>query len=338
MQTVFRHTIFWLVIYFMWTYMKSTSTSFSTYLLINLVNVALYMIAYYTLKHIQIPQLYNKGKIVQFVISILISSFLLYLIWRLFGLWWIDKAKGYEDVHFYMSTVGYLTQAVQFYSPAMVLLAWESHNDRRKEQERNQYLEKEKLQNELKFLKAQLNPHFLFNTLNNLYSFVVNGSPKAPDMILRLSGILDYVLFKSQQDSVPLQEELDAIENFLELEKIRYGDRLEVNYTPSGDMTSKVSPLLLLSIVENAFKHGASGDIESPKINIEIIASQQFIKCDVWNTKSAHVGELNDAYKTGIGLSNIKRQLNLVYPKDHTLLIDEQETSYRISLKINHIL
>ena len=317
--------------------MKSGHIIGSPFLVINLVNMALYMIAFYTLKHIQIPKYYNKGKFVQFSLSIIGVSVVLYLIWRANGVLWIDKARRYNVNSFFVDTADYLTQSVQFYSPAMLLLVWEAHIDRKKEQERIQQLEKEKLSTELKFLKAQLNPHFLFNTLNNLYSYVVNGSPKAPDMVLRLSGILDYVLYKSQQASVSLREELEAIEHFLELEKIRYGERLEVTYETSGNTSTQVSPLLLLSIVENAFKHGASGDVESPRIKINITEESAKIHCLVWNTKSKHQGEINDDYKEGIGLSNIKRQLNLVYPTDHTLVIDDKQDSFSLSLDLNPI-
>jgi len=176
-------------------------------------------------------------------------------------------------------------------------------------------LEKEKLASELRFLKAQINPHFLFNTLNNLYSYVVTESPKAPDMIVRLTGILDYVLYKSQNKTVPLSEELETINNFLGLEQIRYGDRLEVSYKTKGNDNTPVSPLILLSLVENAFNN---------------------IHCEVWNTKSQHTGELNDEYKSGIGLSNIKRQLNLIYPERHNLLIEDEEQSFRVQLTLSN--
>ncbi len=315
--------------------MKSSGVHYSKFLLINLLNVAIYMTAYYSLKHILIPKLFDRGKLVLFTISLLLSTFIFYTIWRTAGILWIDELRGINYSKKYMSAVDYLTQTVQFYSPAMVLLAWESHLERKKEQARIQQLEKEKLSTELKFLKAQLNPHFLFNTLNNLYSYVVTSSPKAPDMILRLSGILDYVLYKSQNQSVPLKEELNAIENFIALEKIRYGDRLQIDFNQIGDSSVPVSPLLLLSIVENAFKHGASGDIDTPKITIDIAAEYTFIKCKVWNTKSKYQGEINDDYKEGIGLSNIKRQLNLVYPDQHHLNIDDQEQTFSIDLKIN---
>jgi len=313
--------------------MKSGRVLDQTYLVVNLVNVPLYMIAFYFLKEIQIPRWFNQGKILYFVLSLFASSIVLYLVWCINRELWIDRLRGIHSNKF-MNMVNFLTQTVQFYSPAMALLVWDSFFERRKEQDRIKALEKEKLTTELKFLKAQLNPHFLFNTLNNLYSFVINGSPKAPDMILRLSGILDYVLYKSQQQFVPIKSELFAIDNFIELEKIRHGERLEIENNWEGDKQTEISPLLLLSMVENAFKHGASGDIDHPKIDINISESKGLIRCTIWNTKSMHQGELNDEYKEGIGLSNIKRQLNLVYPDSHEISIKEDEKSYSISVTI----
>jgi len=303
------------------------------------------MIAYYALKHIQLPFLYNRNKVVLFGLSLLVSSIILYTIWRIAGIYWLDELRGFKGRIPFMGFADYLVQTVQFYSPAMALLAWELHEERQQELKRIHQLEKEKITlekekitTELKFLKAQLNPHFLFNTLNNLYSFVVSGSPKAPDMILRLSGILDYVLYKSQNKEVALKEEVTTIEHFLALEKIRYGDRLEVNFIKEGNMFAPISPLILLSVVENAFKHGASGDIDNPKINIDILAENEVIKCTVWNTKSKYQGELNDAYKEGIGLSNIKRQLNLIYPDQHELIIKDEADFFHIQLNINPII
>ncbi|WP_235295172.1 sensor histidine kinase [Portibacter lacus] len=313
--------------------MKSSRTHYATYLVVNLINVPLYMIAYYFLKNIQIPQLFSKNKFVLFGLSLIASSFVLYLVWRVNGILWIDKLRGYKTITF-MSMVDYMTQSVQFYSPAMALLAWDSFYERQQEQARIHQLEKEKLNTELKFLKAQLNPHFLFNTLNNLYSFVVNGSPKAPDIILKLSGILDYVLYKSQKAFVPLVEEVEAIENFIALEQVRYGPRLEIEFNRSEALNASISPLLLLSVVENAFKHGASGDIDNPRIIIEINDNGESINCKVWNTKSAFIGEINDEYKEGIGLTNIKRQLDLVYPGRYNFDIEDTDDSFSISLQI----
>lgn len=243
---------------------------------------------------------------------------------------WIEKGVS-VPIGTRLTHVGFLFSHLSFLViPAIILGAIKFY----KTQLTYSKIEEEKNMMELKALKNQLNPHFLFNTLNNLYSYVVTGSPKAADMVLKLSGILDYVLYKSQQSHVPLAYEIESIENFIGLEKIRYGDRLEVNYNSSGNMEAKVSPLIIMSIVENAFKHGASGDTNLPKIDIDIKEQDGIINCRVWNTKSDEKGELNDAYKVGIGLSNIKRQLHLLYPNQHNLIVDDQSDTFTIQLTL----
>ncbi len=335
MQTIFRHALLWIFIYVVYTYMMSFYDDLYGRAVINLVNVPLFMVAYYFLRYVQIPYLYEKGRKIEFVLSILVTGFFIGATCRVNGILWMDEfnGRGDEDIPF-MTMGAYLLKLVRYYTPAMALLAWESHQERGKELERIQLLEKEKLANELKFLKAQINPHFLFNTLNNLYSFVLIQSPKAPDMIMQLSGILDYVLYKSQNKEVALNDEVKTIEHFIKLEQIRYGERLEVELKTDGDLSIGISPLILLSIVENAFKHGASGDIDYPKIKIDIREQNQEIHCVVWNTKSQHVGEINDAYKVGIGLSNIERQLKLIYPEKHELKIEDGKQEFSVFLKI----
>ncbi|MEM9525642.1 MAG: sensor histidine kinase [Bacteroidota bacterium] len=196
-------------------------------------------------------------------------------------------------------------------------------------------IEEERNRMELWALKNQLNPHFLFNTLNNLYSFVMDNSPKAPDMILRLSDTLEYVLYHSQQKEVTLRQELAAIEHFMALEQIHYGERLTVQYTKEGDLDILISPLLLLSLVENAFKHSASGDVDQPVIKIKFCGEVATVRCHIWNTKSQYQGELSDDYKEGIGLSNIQRQLDLVYPNRYELVINDQPDFFDLSLRLN---
>lgn len=335
MRTFFKHAGLWIAVYIVYTYMMSYYEDLRPRAMANIVNLALFMAAYYLLKHVQIPFLYNKGRMVGFVLSLLASSFVLAAICRINGILWMDAMFGQDYRDFPFITPGsYLLKTIRFYTPAMAILAWESHEERRIELDRMRLLEKEKIANELKFLKAQINPHFLFNTLNNLYSFVQNQSPKAPKMIIHLSEILDYVLYRSQKDKVALKEEVETIKNFIKLERIRYGERLHVNLEENFNGHSYISPLILLSIVENAFKHGASGDIDQPKIDIAISDDEHSIYCKVWNTKSQYIGELNDAYKKGIGLSNLKRQLNLIYPDKYQLSVNDQPDSFSLSLQL----
>lgn len=332
MKTFFRHAVIWLGVFVVYTYMMSYYGDYWYKFRINLVNIPLFIAAYYTLKHVQLPYLYNRGKMGLFILSLVATSFLFTVICRIAGVLWLDKIAGVNPD--FLTLGNYFFKTIQYYTPAIGILAWQSIHDRRLKEEKLQKLENEKLSTELKFLKAQLNPHFLFNTLNNLYSYVLNQSPEAPDMILKLSGILDYVLYKSQNDTVALKEEVESINNFIGLEKIRYGDRLKVECSTAGNLSAPISPLILLSLVENAFKHGASGDVQSPHIKINITEDNSTITCHIWNTKSKINGEINDAYKEGIGLSNVRRQLNLIYPDRHRLDLDDQPHSFDVSLSL----
>ncbi|MEM6765497.1 MAG: histidine kinase [Bacteroidota bacterium] len=335
MRGFLTHAGIWIGVYVVYTYMTSYYDDLRVTALVNILNVFLFALAYYLLKYVQIPYLYEQKKVILFVISLLASAFVLSAFCRMNGYLWMDNLHGKnpDDIPF-MTPGSYLLKSIRFYTPALAFLAWEAHMERKKDLNRMQLLEKEKITNELKFLKAQINPHFLFNTLNNLYSYVQTQSPKAPKMIIYLSGILDYVLYKSQQERVPLKEEVDTIKKFIKLESIRYGDRLTVHLKEDFNGHSYISPLILLSIVENAFKHGASGDIDSPTIKVDISDDEDSIYCRVWNTKSQYTGKLNDEYKEGIGLNNLIRQLDLIYPETYKLTVKDEKDSFSLSVQL----
>ncbi len=327
--------LWWFGFYLAYTLIMSFHGDWRKYLIIHILNIIVFVVAYYMLRYLQFPKLYQKDRKGLFLLSLLGSTFICYVIY------WILRRAVFESLvpmfvqDPFVHLGEFLVRTIRFYAPAMLLIVWEFQYYRKQDQVRVRALEKEKLAIELKFLKAQINPHFLFNTLNNLYSFVLAESPKASDMLDRLTGILEYILDKAQNHQVALKLEVATIEDYLALEKIRYGDRLEVQFSVTGNLDLPISPLILLSIIENAFKHGASGDINHPKINIKIYTSDQFIHCQVWNTKSNHQEEINDAYKTGIGLSNIRRQLDLIYPKKHQLRINDEPRSFMFSLSID---
>lgn len=334
MRVFFKHFGVWLTFYVVYTFMMSYYDDYQKLLATNVVNVSLFAAAYYLLRYVQIPYLYDHKKYVLFALSFLASALVFASICRVNGILWMDDLWGKEEAIPFMTPGSFLLKTVRYYSPSMLLIALETYRNNMIQREELQRLEKEKLSTELKFLKAQLNPHFLFNTLNNLYSYVLSQSPKAPEMVLGLSNILDYILYKSNQKTVPISEELETIQSFIDLEQIRYGDRLHVSLDKEGNLNTPISPLLLLSIVENAFKHGASGDIAQPEIKIHVSAQDEVINCRVWNTKAPITHPINELPKEGIGLKNIKRQLNLAYPQQHTLQIDDHDDAYAVSLTI----
>lgn len=197
-----------------------------------------------------------------------------------------------------------------------------------------QSLNREKISTELKMLKAQLNPHFLFNTLNNIYSLSVINSPKTSESIGKLSEILDYVLYRCDQKYVPLAGEITLLENYISLERLRYDDRLEVTFTHNVSPNTEVAPLILLSIVENAFKHGAGEDAGSPKITIDLQEENKLLTFTVFNTTASQSQENSGG---AIGLENIKKQLELLYPNTHSIAIEQQENSFQVVITLKTV-
>lgn len=334
-RAVIKHLLLWLIFYLGFSLLMSGSGNFRVGALYSTFTVFAYMLAYYPLRYLWIPRYYQKHKKGRFISILLLHVFAVYTSYWAARILIMEPGTFYAEDGPFQHLGEFLIRSLRFFSPTILLLVWEYQHRGIRHRAHIRMLEKEKLSTELKFLKAQINPHFLFNSLNNLYSFVITESPRAVDLVTRLTEILDYVLKKSQQHTVPLSAELETIENYIEIEKIRYGDRLTVNLNASGVDRQHVSPLIILSIIENAFKHGASGDVDSPKIDIEIGADPSRISCRVWNTKSKYKGEINDDYKEGIGLSNIKRQLLLLYPEKHNLLITDEDSSFEVLLRIN---
>jgi Histidine kinase len=194
-------------------------------------------------------------------------------------------------------------------------------------------LEKQKAELELKLLKAQLNPHFLFNTLNNIYALSLLQSPQTPEAIARLSEILDYVLYRCNTDRLPLSSEIAFIENYMALEKLRYGDRLEVVLIKKLPHDLPIAPMILLTLVENAFKHGASEDTGTPRIEVDLATTNSQIICQVSNQYNENQ---TDRQGGKIGLANIRQQLELLYGPHYDLRTEANEGIFKVFLQINN--
>jgi len=193
---------------------------------------------------------------------------------------------------------------------------------------------------ELKLLKAQIHPHFLFNTLNNLYGLALSGSEKTPDIVLKISSLLDFMLYRSTQPKVKLQEELNYIKDYVELEKLRY-HRIDIEWNEDGIVDDQyIAPMLLQPLIENAFKHGTSKDIDHPWIKVKIrIKNSSTLEFTVQNSRSPDSQKDECEYTEGIGLKNVKKRLNILYPDFHQLDIQEQPDVFRIQLNVelNHL-
>lgn len=199
-------------------------------------------------------------------------------------------------------------------------------------QQENEMLEKARMASELQVLKAQLHPHFLFNTLNNIYSYAMQDTQTAPGMILRLSDMLRYMLYECEQHQVCLAREVQLLKDYVALEQMRYGSRLEVHVHVEGNLQErKIAPLLLLPFVENAFKHGASSTMGDVWMSIDIREDNGLLKLKVINGKPHTSPETSEQ---GIGLRNVRQRLELLYPGKHLLNISDQEDSFVVKLSL----
>lgn len=203
---------------------------------------------------------------------------------------------------------------------------WKEEEQRRKE------IEREHIASELNYLKAQINPHFLFNALNSIYSLTIPHSDKASNAVLKLSAILRYMLYETDRRSVSLSDELSVIENYLGLQQLRFTDKTSLSFVKSGNTDHyRIEPLLLIPLIENAFKHGVDSS-EPSYINIAITITDGRLVMEVAN-KIVGI-QKNAGSPGGLGIKNIRRRLELLYPGRHTLLANESEGIFRVRLSI----
>jgi len=198
--------------------------------------------------------------------------------------------------------------------------------------EEKQILIKETANAEMQLLKAQVHPHFLFNTLNNIYSFALNKSPEAAHLVLKLKDTTKYMVYECDAALVPLQKEIKMLKDYLELEKVRYGERLEAEINVDGKYENKmITPLLMIPFVENSFKHGASKMLRNPWIKLFIQADEDVLHFTLANSKPADKAL---HARGGMGLINVKKRLELLYPEDHLLTIDTTVNTFTVNMQL----
>ncbi|WP_167619242.1 sensor histidine kinase [Maribellus sediminis] len=205
------------------------------------------------------------------------------------------------------------------------------------QQEEKYKIEKLNLEKELNLLKAQLHPHFLFNTMNNLYALSLENKTKTSEGIAKISDLLRSVLYECNEREIPLEREIGIIQNYIELEKMRYGDRLHIDFKVDGDVTRmKIAPMILFTFVENCFKHGCSPDPDRPYINIGIKLQNGQFQFRTKNSQPKIQHGSNSKKKGGVGLANVRKRLEILYPGKYELNCMGDEICYNVSLTLRH--
>jgi len=316
-------------------YFDDFSYSFQT----NLIGFPIHMALCYTNIYVLMPSFLYSRKYSIFVLLLLASIFTMVLIKFNLTYYLVSQnvwLEGPEVIN--TITLSYTIDmmigelyVITFVTAIKVTMDWI------KEHKRVTDLEKVQLETELLFLRSQISPHFFFNTLNNIYSLAIEKSDKTAKIVLRLSELMRYLLYETKSKRQSLEKEIICIQNYLELERVRHEDLLEVNMNISGNINDKkIAPIILLSFVENAFKHGVNKNIGNVKININFIVDGDFLYFSIDNPiPKATEHKQQVISSSGIGLVNVTKRLALGYkPNEYNLKVESDESLHTVTLKI----
>jgi two-component system, LytTR family, sensor kinase len=297
----------------------------ATFLSLPVMVIPAYFIALYA-----VPRLLKKDKWPQFLLSILVVGVFVFFA----RIKWLELVQYLEnDVFYRMPVSKVLKNVIRDYSIIALAICIYIIGDYRKKQKLNEQLVKAKAEAEIKLLKGQLHPHFLFNSLNNIYSLALMKSDLTADSILKLTELLDYLVYKANKEQVALSKEVELLRNYVDLEKLRYGKKLKIKMDIEVQNDSiKVAPLMLLPFAENCFKHGGIGQDGIFRIKILLRVDDKKLDFQIENSKKKH--KENSHTNGGAGLLNIQKRLILLYPDRHELRVDESPGSYNVKLEL----
>jgi len=287
---------------------------------------------YYCNYFLFIPKFLSQKKVLAYI-GIIILSLLVYIYIPEFirELFPNNITRGPGDINRVLERLR-LTTLVLFLIVLVISISINILSALYETQRLKRNIENEKNKAELLFLKSQINPHFLFNTLNSIYYMTLKKSDDAPKAVIKLSDIMRYILTEASADFVPIQQEIDYIEKYIDLQKLRISDNTKVDYKFEGEINElQIAPLVIIPFVENAFKYGVSSHSES-SIHIKIEVLHNTLHLRVINTIITQVDEIEG---TEIGLNNIKKRLDLIYPDQHELTIESDSDIFEVSLQIN---
>jgi len=277
-----------------------------------------------------IPIFFNKRRFLLFTI-LEIANILLFILLNYYATFIFEGGK--HPINFLTEFIAEFILILLFLIVSTLLKFMRDSITLQDVELRMKEVEKQKIEAELRALKAQVNPHFFFNTLNSLYSLSLDKSDKAPELILKLSELMRYVIYESKDDLVPVGKQLEFLQSYVYLERLRSNESLDVQFDVKGDrLQVKIAPLIYLAFIENAFKHGAKDKCDNPYIHIVFNLEQDDrVIFSIENRANPFRGKNPDG---GFGLANVKKRLELLYPGKYELDIRESVSNYRVDLTI----
>ncbi|MDB5014097.1 MAG: sensor histidine kinase [Daejeonella sp.] len=331
----FQHILFWCCMLMFQTFIDASySLEFSKFLIIQLFRLPVALLVVYFNLYFLLPRFLLKNKYAAYLGSLFTSMIFAGILQRFVVVYFIVPIYPFyctlNFFNFYI--IGY--DIIAIYPVVALTSAIKLLRNWYKVQSRHQELEKESMDAELKFLKTQINPHFFFNTLNNLYALTLIKSDDAPKVVLKLSGLMDYMLYEGNAPYVSLKREVEHVENYLALEKLRFGDRLDLKLNINGELGDKeIAPMLILPFLENSFKHGVSELIQNCFVYIDLIVLKDELILSVENSKPDESAAAKE--KECIGLKNVKRRLDLLYKNRFRIDIVDNTSSFKVVLNLS---
>jgi sensor histidine kinase YesM len=333
---IIQHLAFWVLSFLVFLNLFKTGSKPEKvdYVYTLLFQLSLLPAVYLNLK-LLLPKLGNRKRILFYLLSLIaLIIFFAWINYNFFDNW---SAKVFPDYFF----ISYFTfnEIILFFSVYIIITAllklsksWFLVSGLQKE-----LLEKEKQKTEveLKALKAQINPHFFFNTLNSIYSMALDKDERLPGTVLQLSDLMRYFLYGSRDNFIPLEKDLTVVKEYIALQKLRSDAQLDIQTKISGEIRDQqIAPLLLITFLENAFKHGVKGSSGNTFIKLDIKVEKNRLNFTVENNKGI-IDEVNTGDHNGLGLENVKRQLELLYPGKHLLNIKDQPDRFSVALQLS---
>lgn len=329
---IWRHVVYWSFHIMIWAafwIIVGVQTSYARQLLNMTMWVPAFILFGYPLVYGAIPHLLLKGKVSLFLLVVLAWAGVgLYIDegYRSYILIPLQEAMGLDNIlprgplafcYLCMTTSAASPMIIKFYKLCTI------------KQRDWMHAQQERATAELQLLKAQVHPQFLFNTLNNIYSFSLDSSPKTPGLILKLSSLLSYMLYDCKAEQVRLEKEIEMMKNYIDLEKERYNNGIEISWSVEGVVKDKfITPLLMLPFLENAFKHSMSEQIEKPWISIDLSIKSDTLRCKIANSKSEFVS----FRENGTGIANVKKRLAFIYAGRYELKLNDESNFFVVSL------
>jgi LytS/YehU family sensor histidine kinase len=329
--------IFW-TLYFLyqWLGLAALSGQYGLYFINAVMALPLSLVVSLITVHFLVKKFYLKGRRIEFWVLQVVISIVLLLIRRHINYYIIYPHFAVEAQKVPLYSFGKLiVELVNLYLIVGVYSLFYFARSWYREQQRVQELLHEKTIAELESLKAQVQPHFIFNTLNNIYSVALKNSPETAGLISHLSSFLSYNLYESKRDKVLLTSEILYIKHYIELQKNRYGDKLDVSQNIYGEINDLfIAPLLILPLIENSFKHGIADSVSQGWIRMDVSRQKDYFSIKIENSIEEGAGQGNMGNDNGIGLQNVQKRLQLIYPGAHEFKTIREPHSYLAVLKI----